>query len=89
MILSTLVLYNLRMCMKEDNPGLKYLKGGNLLREIILISSAGQRVLILWLDLTHSSSFQVDSRSKYELSGFYLFTTSHQSISLLNGNIVM
>ena len=25
----TLAVYNLRMCMKEDNPGTKYIKGDN------------------------------------------------------------
>jgi len=32
MKLSTVAVYDLRMCMKEDNPSLNYFKGDNLLR---------------------------------------------------------
>ena len=42
--LYTVVVYHLRMCMKEDNPGLKNIKGDNL-KEIII--GAGQGVSIV------------------------------------------
>ena len=40
------VVYGLRMCMKEDNPGLKNIKGDNYLYGI----------WVILCDLTHSSS---------------------------------
>ena len=46
------LVYDLRMCVKEDNPGPKYFKGCNS-REII--SSAGQGFLC---DLALSSSLR-------------------------------
>jgi len=36
MNLCTVAVYNLRICMKEDNPGLNYFKGDNS-RKIIVV----------------------------------------------------
>ena len=49
MNLYTVVVYSLRICIKEDNPGPKYIKRDNS-REIIVLTGG------IVCDLTHSSS---------------------------------